>query len=78
MQGFNIGDRVRHKLADITLTITKLSDTVAVCRRDKPEITKFGMEVWTAICQYENLEHEKEEKTRRQTQGSRSTKEGTH
>jgi len=64
--GFNIGDRVRHKLEDITLTITKVSDKVAVCRRDTPEITKFKTEVWTAICQYKNLEHEKENTRRKE------------
>lgn len=50
------GDRVRHKLAKINLTITKISDYVALCRRDAPEITKFGDEVWTAICEFKHLE----------------------
>ena len=58
MDPYKIGDRVRHKLAGITLTIEKLYDNFAVCRRDLPEKTKFGTDVWIAICQYKNLEHE--------------------
>ena|SRR5688572_6712073 len=53
------GDRVRHKLANIMLTITKVSEYVAVCKRDVPEVWKFAgveMETWTAICEFKNLE----------------------
>ena len=58
-----IGDRVKHKLSGEYFTIAKLSESVATCRRDEPVISeKFGMEVWTAICQLKNLEIVEDEK----------------
>lgn len=50
------GDIVRHKLANINLTINKVSEYVAVCKRDVPEVSKFGYEIWTAICEFKHLE----------------------
>lgn len=50
------GDRVRHKLAEIELTVVRISESVAVCRRDEPINSKFGYEIWTALCAIENLE----------------------
>lgn len=47
---------MRHKLEGIEMTVTKISEQVAVCRRDEPIISKFGYENWTAICALENLE----------------------
>jgi hypothetical protein len=54
----NVGDRVVHKLCGLLMTVTKLSDEVAVCMRDVPEPPdKYNQEpVYTAICAVENLE----------------------
>lgn len=58
MQELKAGDRVRHKLANILMTITKISESVAVCRRDEPVFSKFSPNdpIYTAICKLENLE----------------------
>lgn len=61
---FKIGDRVRHKLSDIFMTIKKIDGYVAVCKRDEPVYSKFDpyTPIFTAICSIENLEHEEEER----------------
>lgn len=50
------GDRVRHKLAGIEMTVVRVSETIAVCKKDEPEMSKFGYEIWGALCLLENLE----------------------
>jgi hypothetical protein len=54
-----VGDKIVHKLSLETMTIKKISESVAVCRRDEPIRDKWmGMETehWTAVCAIENLE----------------------
>lgn len=53
------GDRVRHKLSGDTLTVIRINESVATCRRDIPEITYWfckPIEIWTAVCLIDNLE----------------------
>lgn len=54
-----VGDTVRHKLSGDILTITKISEGIATCRRQEPIKSKWlGIEHehWTAICHLKNLE----------------------
>lgn len=52
-----VGDRVRHKLCGLTMTIKKLSESVATCHRDEPWYWKYDTDPhYTAICAIENLE----------------------
>jgi hypothetical protein len=38
------------------MTVKKITENLAVCQRDIPEVTKFKTEVYTAICMIENLD----------------------
>jgi len=51
-----IGDRVKHKLSGELFTIKRIDKPIAILRRDKPEITRFNDEVFTAIARLDNLE----------------------
>lgn len=51
-----VGDRVRHENdPELGLTVTKIGEDVAVCRRDVPVTGRFEVECWTAICQLKYL-----------------------
>jgi len=55
--GMKLGEWVRHKLDLQYYQIKKMSDTVLVLNCQQPyEITKFDIEVKTAICHIKNLE----------------------
>lgn len=57
MQAFKIGDRVIHKLCGLKMTIIRLSDDVATCKRDEPWFWKYDNDPhYTAICNLTNLE----------------------
>lgn len=54
-----VGDRVSHKLSDMTGTVVRIGEYVAVIKRDKPEVSYWwgqAHECYTAICLFENLE----------------------
>lgn len=56
---FEVSTRVRHKLSGELMTIIRINETVVVCKRDAPIISKWlGVEheTFIAICHIENLE----------------------